>query len=267
MNWYSVGLAAISGGLAAFIGTLIFGKQPDNKFASNAVVAVMFIALMSVSHLFILPKVNAYRAKADVAAGLKSVPAFVSIEKYAPDTYRQMSQSLTTAIEQGRSPQEATALVRTHIQNFVAARLPHASDAALVSYIGIMNLEMGELQAKQKGMCHQFLFPQVSGGIDLTKHISKETQAKDLAALDEIVKTSNVKHPTPPETQVMPYLQPVLIALHGKYGDGVSVIENPTAPGVDKEKVCSVTRDLYQKIVALPPDQAGQVLRWMFAQK
>jgi hypothetical protein len=45
------------------------------------------------------------------------------------------------------------------------------------------------------------------------------------------------------------------------------VIENPTAPGVDKEKVCSVTRDLYQKIVALPPDQAGQVLRWMFAQK
>lgn len=65
----------------------------------------------------------------------------------------------------------------------------------------------------------------------------------------------------------MPYVQPLFIALQEKYGDGMSVIDNPTAPGVDKEKVCSVTRDLYQKIAALPTDQAGLALRWMFALK
>jgi hypothetical protein len=266
MNWYSVGLAGLSGGLAALIGTLIFRNAPAEKNAQRVVIVILFVVFGTISKQLILPKINAYQAKADVAAALKGIPAFASIQKTAPDTYRKMSKVLMDSIERGESQQQATALVRAQLMNFLAERLPHASDAAIVNYVGVMGIEMGELQAKGNGLCHQFLFPQVAGGVDITKLISKETQMKDLAALDEIVKTSNSKRPKPPEKDVIAIMQPMFASLQEKHGDSVSIIQNPTAPGVDKEKVCSITRDLYQKVAALPVDQAGLTLRWMFAQ-
>jgi hypothetical protein len=267
MNWYSIILAAISGGLAVLIATLIFGKEPADKSAHKIVIVVLFIAFTALSKIFLLPKINAYSAKAEATIALKSVPAFRSIEKYAPDTYRKIFKILTDSIENGGSQEQAITLVRAQVQTFVLTRLPHASDDALISYVRIMDIEMAELQAKGSTLCYQFLHPQVVGGIDTVKLISRETQGKDLAALNEIIKSSNSKRPIASEDEVMPNLQPVFLALREKYGDGVAVIENPTAPGVDKARVCSVTRELYQKIVALPPDQAGKTLRWMFAQQ
>jgi hypothetical protein len=267
MNWYLIGLAAVSGVLAVLVAPLVFGKE-QNKYAHKVVIVILFVAFTVLSKLFILPKINAYQAKAYVSATLKSDPFFVSLRKYSPDTYRQMAKTMTDSIEKGSSRQQAKILMHTQVEEFIAMRLPDASDASLVRFVGVMNITMGELQAKGKGLCFHYLNPEVAGGVvDLEILVSKATQRKLAVTVDEIIESSNSKRPVVRSGKVLPYFEPVMIALHEKYGDSVLIIDNPTAPGVDKEKVCRITRDLFQKIIALPPDKAGQTLRWIFAEE
>lgn len=267
MNWYSTGLAALSGGLAALIGSLVYGKDPEQKSARGVLIVLVFIGLMVLSHTLILPKINAHVAKTEVTKALTSIPAFVSLSKYAPDTYRQMSKTMIDAIDSGGSQAEASARVKAQLQEFITGRLAHASDQALVRYTDVMITEMGEFQARGNGTCYRFLFPQAGGGIDPAKLLSAETQAKDLAALDEIIKSSNTTRPVPVQSEVVPLLQPLIMDMQSKHGEAASILENPLAPGVDKEKVCAMSRELYTRILALPVDKASLTLRWMFAQK
>jgi len=267
MNWYSIGLSVLSGAIAALIATLICGKDQENKSARGAIFVFIFLALMAGSRTVGLPKINAYRAKADVAHVLTTVPAFVSMSKYAPDTYSRLSKTMTDAIEKGVPPQEALGQVKAQMQAFVASRLADASDEALLGYSKVMVTEMGELQNKGNGLCYQFLFPQAGSGVNVAAKVSEETQAADLAALNELIKTSNTKRPVPSASEVMPILQPLIIEMSGVHGTSMSILDNPMAPGVDKEKVCSISRDLYQRILALPPERAALALRFMFSQK
>lgn len=122
---------------------------------------------------------------------------------------------------------------------------------------------MTELQIKGGGICHKLLFPQVGSVVD-RKIFSQEIQDKNLSALDEVIKTSNIKRVIPSESEVMTYLEPALVNLYSKFGDDVDMLENPTASTVDKEKVCSITKELYIEILKLPPENATSALRWVF---
>jgi hypothetical protein len=266
VNWYSVGLAAASGGIAALIASLVFGKKPEKKTAYTIVVVILFVGLNALSKQFIFPELNAHKAKADIESAFSDIPAFASIKKYEPAIYQNLVDSLTDATKQGFDQQQAIDLVRSQISGLVESRMPHASDEAILTYMNVLVTEMGELQGKGGGLCYKLLFPQVGGGVDGRKAFSQETQNNDLLALDEVIKTSNTKRAIPPESAVMPYLEPVFVSLYSKFGDDVSMIENPTASNVDKRKVCSITMELYSEILQLPPEQAASALRWMFGQ-
>jgi hypothetical protein len=265
VNWYSVGLAAASGGIAALIASLIFGKKPEKKTAYTIVVVVLFVVLNTLSKQFILPGLNAHKAVADIESAFNEIPAFASIKKYEPEIYQKLVDSLADATNQGYNQQQSIDLVRSQISGLVESRMPHASDEAILTYMSVMITEMNELQKQGKGLCYKLLFPQAGGGIDGRKVFSQETQKKDLMALNEIIKTSNTKKAIPSESVVMPSLEPIFVSLYSKFGDDVSMIQNPTATNVDKDKVCSITMDLYKEILALPPKQAASVLRWMFS--
>ena len=49
MNWYSIGLAGLSGGLAALIASLIFGKTTEKKTGYIIVMVVLFFAFNTFS--------------------------------------------------------------------------------------------------------------------------------------------------------------------------------------------------------------------------
>ena len=266
MNWYSIGLAAASGGIAALLASLVFGKKPEKKVAYTIVVIILFVGLNALSKQFILPELNAYTAKADIESAFNDIPAFASIKKYEPATYQSLVGTLTNAAKQGLNQQQAIDLVRSQISGLVESRIPHATDEAILAYMSVMVTEMGELQSKGEGLCYKLLFPQVDGGVDGQKVFSQETLNKDLLALNEVIKTSNSKRVIPSESAVMPYLEPIFASMYAKFGDDVSMFENPAASNVDKEKVCSITMELYSDIMQLPPEQAASALRWMFGQ-
>jgi hypothetical protein len=134
-------------------------------------------------------------------------------------------------------------------------------------YISVTMDELDEIYEGGGDLCHQFLFPQPGRFLDVRDHVSKELLAADLAALAKVIETSAKDPQEPPtEAEVMPQLQPVFLSLAGKYGDELSLMQNPTAPGVDKRRVCELTSDLYDEILAMSPSDGGRVLRFMLSQ-
>lgn len=266
MNYYSIGLAAVSGCLAAIIAGLIFGKKSEKKTVYTIVTVLLFAIFNTASKNLILPKLNALKAKAEIESVFKDIPAFSSIKKYEPATYQKIINQVSEAVKKGHSQKEVAYMVRHHISRLVESRLPHASDEAIVAYMKVMVKEMEELLALGNGLCYKFLFPQLVESVNAREVFSKETQYNDLEALDAIIRTSINKRKLPSEAVVLPLLEPIFTELQAKFGDDVSMIENPTAIGIDKERVCQITKELYIKILDLPTQQAASVLRWILGQ-
>ena len=43
------------------------------------------------------------------------------------------------------------------------------------------------------------------------------------------------------------------------------MLQNPTAPGAHKTKVCAMTIRMYEKIFRLPDEDSGKLLRFLLA--
>jgi hypothetical protein len=125
---------------------------------------------------------------------------------------------------------------------------------------------MAILETKKNDACFKFVHPEIEGGIDVTNIFSKELQKKNLASLNEIVKSSTSEKQLPSQEEIMPTLEAVILKLVEKYGDDINMLDNPAAENVDRRKICSLTKDLYLNILELPRNQSVPLLRWMFGQ-
>lgn len=266
MSWYSIGLGAASGALAALIAVLIFGKKPKKKTAFTIVVVVLFILFNTLSKELILPKLYSFKARSDIQRAFSGIPAIQSIKQYEPETYAALVSTLNEAKNKGYSEQQTIDFVRGQISSIVTKRLPKASDQAIVDYIRVVIDEMSELQMQGGDLCFKLLVPQAGGGVDGRKVFSEEVRNRDLAALDLTIKTYDVNRSIPSEDQVIPLLEPIYLELFQLYGNDVLALENPVANSVNKDKVCSITKTLYSKILELDPDKSVGVFRWMLSQ-
>lgn len=64
---------------------------------------------------------------------------------------------------------------------------------------------------------------------------------------------------------VQTQLTNVFEVLSQRYGDDVEILNNLELARANKAKVCEITYDLYQTILLLPDQEAGPLLRFMFA--
>ena len=152
------------------------------------------------------------------------------------------------------------------ISTVVSKKLPRASDQAIIIYVRVIVDEMDELQKQGGNLCYRLLFPQAEGGVNARLVFSSEVQKRDLKALDMTIKSYEANWAMPSEKEIIPFLEPIYVELFEMYGDDVLILENPLEKNVDRDKVCSIAKTLYSKILALKQEQAVGVLRWMFSQ-
>jgi hypothetical protein len=266
MIWYSAIFAGLSMALAVLIASFIFGRKPRNKTGYTIVLMVLFLVFHNMSKKLILPEIKAYKTKSDIEAAFENIPAYSSLKKNEPGIYKDMLNSLAEGIKTGANQEQANSIMRTEMGRIINSKLPHASGKAIVTYIKSMIKQIDELQSQGGDLCFKFLYPKIGGGVNALKVFTQETINIQLAAVDEIIKTSNSKRDIPTENEIMPDLDAVFDKLIEKYGEDASIIDNPTANNVDKVKACNINRDLYNHIVELPVDQAAALLRWMFGQ-
>lgn len=267
MTWISLAVGAACGVLAAATAAAIVKDRKENKSRYSIVFVVTLVVLLAVAREFVTPKLQASYAASTLDESLSGNPAFAAIKQYDAPTYSRILSETKVAISQGKSELEAKAAIRNNITALVQQRLPRASDEAAVAYMRVMVQEMTELNKHEPDTCFRFLFPEAGQPIDLERFIPDALERADLAALREIVRTSaTAPQAVPTEAEVSPLLEPIVQDLVRHYGQDLVMLEEPTAPGVDKRKVCLMTIATYTRILQLPPAQGGKLVRFMLSQ-
>jgi hypothetical protein len=197
-----------------------------------------------------------------------SIPLYKDLREYEPDIFQALISDAKLKFSQGASEQEIINYLKKHIVKMVEKRLPIAPDKELVAYTRIMVAEIRELTAKDPHLCFQMLFPEKFGPINLSDHISKETQTAELAALSTLIQSSaRTPHKTPGKAEIAKYLDPIFLKLHDIYGEKVLYFDDPDNSKVSKKDACHMIADVYDLILTLHDAQSGPTLRHMFAQK
>lgn len=223
----------------------------------------MVLVLLLIGGQYAGYKVVTPRVQAAIAGpSLDDEQLFVTIRKYEPEMYARLEREYKAAQKAGTKEafmQTAIAEVGTLAQR----HMPKASNKSVNDFMGHAIVQLKELQRKPGDACYRFLFPKVSGPADLS--VLPKSMVDANATYLEAVLVSAIERPQgiPSEEQSMRVLQPILVRLASTYGQDLQMLARPVRSDVERRRVCEISIDLYDQILALPGEDSGNVLRYM----
>jgi hypothetical protein len=268
MDWYSVGIAAVCGGVAGAIGAMaasVFKKKQAKAITSAVITVVLFMALFGWAKETIIADHAEQATLAKFESLIVGNPAYKSIQEFAPETMTEVRNYIKLAVSEKHDYSTVEATTRQIIASVIGTRLPKASDAAILNAIQLTVDQMRLLRERNDGSCFRFLFPHVDGGIRALDVFSQELMDRDYASTSLILSTYDDTRELPEERDAREVLSPIYEALFQKYAqEAVAEMADVTADGIDKSRICSISLDLYEMILALEDKDAVTALRWMF---
>lgn len=267
MNWIAVAVAAVCVVVAGGVATLAIRDRLHKKPLYAAVWVVLAAVLVGLSQWWITPNLQARYDASVLDASLAGNAAFAAIKKHDPPAYEHMMSELRAGLLQGQTRAQLVELARQQIGALVQTRLPRASDEAATEYMRVMVQEMTELRQHGGDLCYRFLFGGPQQSLDMRQYVSANTIEADTSALSQVVRSSTVSpQPVPVQADVAERMKPVITALAGRYGPDLALLQQPQAPGVDRDKLCSISIDMYTVILQMPPADSGRLIRYLMGQ-
>ena len=178
-----------------------------------------------------------------------------------------MLEAFAAGLLKGDGETKAADAARPLLLKIVQAYLPTASDEALVLAGGVLVDTLGELQSAPAA-CAAYLFPDRPKSQPLASLLSKDLQARDLASTAELVRTGDPRRaPLPPAPRAQRDLEAIGQAVRDQYGPRAELLLDQGAGGskLSDREICSIMRDLYARVMQLPPDRSAAVLRLIFS--
>ncbi|ORM74333.1 hypothetical protein HA48_04430 [Pantoea wallisii] len=200
---------------------------------------------------------------AEVTSQLSQAPGYRVLKMQEPALWQLLNRELLHKLGEGVPADQALGDMRGWLMDLVNQRMTHASDEAVIHYIRVSVQEMQALQQQDPQRCFRFLYPQVSGGVNLQQVLSPELNQQDGQALEQLLQAST--GPELPVDQAMAQrdLQHVVETLYSKWGDKLQQLNMPADTAVDRSAMCAMSIDLYSGILALPDKHAANLLRKM----
>ena len=252
----------ISGAVAYFIAK----KYPTRRILILAIPVLVFIALSALTKFLVIPPLHLWTSQREIEKSLSQISTYEVIAKYDPKAYEEIGREILSSLKNRGSHDEAIGRARKRVAELVPGYIPRASDGAILRYMKAMVKEMEELAGKNPVLCYQFLFPQKYGAVDVSQHLSPETQREDLVALEEVIRTAvQQPQPLPDPAAAETLLKSTLSQFSQVYGEDTLLLKDPFAPGIDKGKACSLIAALYQEVLKLPERESSLVLRYMLS--
>jgi hypothetical protein len=265
MLWIDIGVAAA----LLIVAALIAVRFAPRNSARFAVGVMLFIALavpaVYFGHRHLTPKAHAALGDYSGRALFES-PLLQALYVHQRELYDTLRQRAELA---GPGPAAglrfyASAIV--DIGPYASTRMVHASDAAVHEFLRVSLAQLRVLEKAGGDICYRMLFPKVDGAPPLEDYLPRELLDASLPALEGVITSSfNIPQPTPRAAEVLPVLQPVLEQMVEEFGTDVKLMSTPTAPGVDRARVCAISTRLFERIHALPEERGSAILRYMLA--
>lgn len=272
MNWIPILVGAGAGALVVVsfhaVLRLLGVNTTVPKRWQQIAYAVVFALTWSLANHLVTPRVQQWHIASNLEANLvDGSPAFAAIQKYEPQVFARMVAEARAAYGQGAGVEETQAKMRAQLVPLIEQRLQVASDAAVHAYMKVNMQELSELLAGTDAACYTFLFSQSGPAPDITRRVKSETMKQDQAALAVLIESAA----TAPQkriamAEVEQDLEPILGAIRDKFGADIELLSIQQTGVSAKRRACEITLDMYSRVLALPPAQAGRLLRAMLSQ-
>jgi len=268
VNWINIAAAVTIGFISGAVAYFIAKKYPTRRIPFFAIPVLVFIALSALTKFLVIPPLHLWTSQREIEKSLSQISAYEVIAKYDPKAYEEIRQEILNSLKNRESQDEVIERARKRVADLVAGYIPRASDDAILRYMKAMVKEMEELAGKNPELCYQFLFPQKYGAVDVTQHLTPETQREDLVALEEVIRTAvEQPQPLPDSTAAEASLKKALNQFAQVHGEDTLLLKDPFAPGIDKGKTCTLIASLYKEVLKLPEKDSSLVLRYMLSHK
>jgi hypothetical protein len=200
--------------------------------------------------------------KADSA--LLRQPVYRVLKQHERALYDELLAEYRVYQRGEEGPEKFINLANSQISLAATQRLAHASGESVLALMRDMVATAKKLEGKPDDACFRYWFPQVLGPPDVAKFIEPAAQAHTLELMGEVIRSS-AEHaqPLPEPDAVKDNLANVINATYEQYGTDAQMLAHAEDPQVDRSRVCTITISVYERILRLPPDQAGALLRAM----
>ncbi|MGJ0127475.1 hypothetical protein [Pantoea sp. RHCKP32] len=214
---------------------------------------------------WVAPQQRQAAQREQAVSQLSAMPGFRVLQTQEPTLWLLLTQELTRRIRAGEPADKATGELRGWLIEVINQRLMRGTDAAVVHYISVSVEEMQALNQIDPGLCFRYLYPQVSGGINLQTTLSPALNRREAEAMEQLLLNSPPPEQPLDKTQAQADLQQITGQLYQKWGDRLQQLNMPADTAVDRSSLCAMSIDLYSAILALPDKRAANLLRRMIA--
>ncbi|NIF20895.1 MULTISPECIES: hypothetical protein [Pantoea] len=194
---------------------------------------------------------------------LAQTPGYRVLEQQEPMLWQMLVKEMVHRLQKGESAEQAMGELRGWLTDVMNQRMAKADDATVHHYVSVAVQEMQALQQKDPLLCFRFLYPQVSGGVNLEQVLSPQLNQLDQQTTEQLLLNSTGNEVAIDQTQAHKDLQQVVTQLYSRWGDKLQQLNMPADTAVNRAGMCSMSIDLYSKILALPDKRAANLLRTM----
>jgi hypothetical protein len=262
MNWIGMAVGAAAGVVAVLISAGILkllGKS--NSKGTSVLHVIVFAAALALGRELVEPRLQAQQ----VEYQLLELQVYRALKQYEPDSYAQIVAAFKEGIASKRPMEQIWATTRPVVGDVTSKRLPHASDAVLMSCAGHIVTAVSALHASGGTSCFSYINPAPGEATNFTAILGKEFEKKELDLLAEVVTSAagTTREPVP-ERDATADIEAVVGKLMQKYTqEDLASLQNPSSPTLDKRKFCQMTADLYREAMSLPEPRNAQLVRYL----
>ena len=191
-------------------------------------------------------------------------PVYHVIRKHEPQLFDKIVEEYKTFKRDESRREDFVNFANYEISLAATQHLAHASQESVLALVGDMVSTARKLEKQPGDTCFRYWFPQVAGPPDVAKYIDARSQAHTLDLMGEVIRSAEENPvPLPDAASVKDNLAKVINATYEQYGTDAQMIAHAEDARVDRTKVCTITISVYDRILKLPPQQAGELIRAM----
>ena len=244
--WARAAQAMVVVGASAAV---IFGVVDSSRFASSSTLA-------------------AAAATEKVRDALAKVPVYATLRRLDPTAFDNISGQVAEESQPGASEDVIFSQARSVLGATIKQYTPRASEDAILDMTDVMVAYMSALQVSDPESC--VAINDQSTGARLRANLLKQFPDifdRELAVNERILTTAATSaQPVPGEPEIKPQLNTIQTQLTQRFDRQLAVLSKKDLAPSEYATYCQVARALLEEIRRLPPNQAADLLRYVYAQ-
>jgi len=235
-------------------------KIPPIRIPVFAIITLVFIA----AAIYGLPKLSGDK---EFDKHMQEIPIFNVIKENDPAAYEKLETILRNSIRNREPKSQIIARVHEYSASLVKKYVPRASDDAVDDYAQDLLDLIKDAKSDSPGICYDLLYPKRYSQPEVLNYIEKNIDKDFLDTIALVIKTA-VQNPQPPPDpkRSKELLNTLVEPITDKFGDDLQLFAKTSHNKREKKKMCTMSIEIYKRILLLKKENASMLFRYLIAQ-